>query len=702
MKNLLSTTRLAVAATLLAACGGGPITSGQGSGGPDEEAPKAEITFPPAVSLTDASILSVRGTTTHLTPVESVRVNGTRASTDDLFDHWIATIALDQGSNDITVATRDFRGFQNGSAATAKIRSIAVLAQPEFLALDPSRSLLYVSDAGLAAVVSIDRANGAMSVASGATAGSGTPLRSPAGIAFDPDGQRLLLVDRALPGVLTIDPFNGARVILSDVAVGSGPAFGNPGDLELDSAHGRALVVDANLDALIAVDLATGDRTVISDATTGSGAPFTSPGSVALDAARGRALVGDQASGDAGGSIVAVDLASGARSTLVSGLGAVSGLVVDPDRDVVYVSDPSEPGILRVALGTGALTPVSSSEVGSGIGLFRPAGLDLEKSTGLVLVAEELAVVLSVDRDTGERKVASTDATGGGPILGLALSVAIDATGNRALAASTNPASVTAIDLASGDRTDLTGASAPAGLTLEKPVAVAIGSNDLRAVVADANLVALVSIDLTSLARTIVSDATTGAGQAFGVLAGVAVDDLANLAYVTDTTLKGVITVDLATGNRTVLSADGVGAGPSFDTPDAAVLDSAGNRLLVTDDGLGAIVSVDLSSGERKTIASADLGGGGPLEPRALALDPADATHAFVVSASGRQVLSLDLTTGDRSVLSSSAVGTGPAFEVPSSIAVDTAHGTVVVADPNAHAVFDIAPDDGERVILSR
>jgi DNA-binding beta-propeller fold protein YncE len=113
------------------------------------------------------------------------------------------------------------------------------------------------------------------------------------------------------------------------------------------------------------------------------------------------------------------------------------------------------------------------------------------------------------------------------------------------------------------------------------------------------------------------------------------------------------------------------------------------------------VVAVNPATGERQVVASAEVGGGATLAPQAITLDGA-ATRALVSNTLRGEIVAVSLVDGDRTVVSSATTGSGPRYELPLGLAIDPSRGTIVTADPDAHAIFVATPDTGARVILSR
>ncbi|UTW47037.1 hypothetical protein [Bacterioplanoides sp. SCSIO 12839] len=223
-----------------------------------------------------------------------------------------AVIAVDVDSGDRTIISDDDDTNNNN----AQVGTGPGLDFPTSIALDssdPANPRLFITDADLDAVVSVDLNTGDRTVLSddddesngNAEVGTGIGFRSPQSITLDnrdPDNLALLVVDSSLDAVIAVDVASGNRTVLSDdedtsngnAEVGSGAEFSSPQSIILDNRDPdniRALVTDTSLRAIIAVDLNTGNRTVLSDdsdafnnnAMVGNGLGFLIPASLTLD-----------------------------------------------------------------------------------------------------------------------------------------------------------------------------------------------------------------------------------------------------------------------------------------------------------------------------------------------------------------------------------------------------------------------------------
>lgn len=298
----------------------------------------------------------------------------------------------------------------------------------------------------------------------------------------------------------------------------------NLAGIALDDANGRALVVDNRLAAVVAVDLASGARSVLSDnATPGSTNPFRGPAGIALDAANGRALVADKSQG----ALLAVDLATGARTVLsdrlvpdgTNPLFSPLGVAVDGPNNRALVVANGQPGVLAVDLTTGARTLVSTNVTPDSNNPFGgPIGIALDSANDRALVVDNVRdSVLSVNLQTGERTILSNATTPDTVTPFTApVGIALDSANNRALVVDNRLATTFAVNLQTGTRTVLSNATTPdAANPFSGPAGIALDSANGRALVVDNRLGAVVAVDLQSGARSILSPASAANGIAY-------------------------------------------------------------------------------------------------------------------------------------------------------------------------------------------
>jgi len=75
---------------------------------------------------------------------------------------------------------------------------------------------------------------------------------------------------------------------------------------------------------------------------------------------------------------------------------------------------------------------------------------------------------------------------------------------------------------------------------------------------------------------------------------------------------------------------------------------------------------------------------------------------ALVTDSSLKGILAVDLVTGDRFIVSFSNTGSGFNFEFPIGIAATDTPEYLLVIDTDSNALYQIEPESGDRVIISR
>jgi hypothetical protein len=111
--------------------------------------------------------------------------------------------------------------------------------------------------------------------------GAGDPaLLRPVALELLPTQTNLAVLDEAQDAIVVLNLTTGARSFLS--APGQGPAFdpSGPKDLFLDLNAQRLLVADAGAGHVLAVSLATGARTVLSGGIGGAGPRLIAPAGI--------------------------------------------------------------------------------------------------------------------------------------------------------------------------------------------------------------------------------------------------------------------------------------------------------------------------------------------------------------------------------------------------------------------------------------
>jgi serine protease len=201
-------------------------------------------------------------------------------------------------------------------------------------------------------------------------------------------------------------------------------------------AAGDVLVIDAvgqfdrrATSAILRVAPQTGLQTPVV-----SGRPLLDPAAAAVDV-DGNLLVTDFSSG----TLVKVDLKTGAQAILARCIRAPYGVAVAPDG-AIYVAAAGQSAVLKVDRATGASTVLTS-----GRHLVAPRGIAVYGPKGLIVADSSSDAIVYVNRDTGHQILLSS----GGSLTNVR-GVAVDATGNHIYAADTATHSIVRVSLQEG------------------------------------------------------------------------------------------------------------------------------------------------------------------------------------------------------------------------------------------------------------
>ena len=469
----------------------------------------------------------------------------------------------------------------------------------------------------------VDPDTGDRSVVSGPERGSGPDPNDCTGLAVGPDGVVYVANERTVfprAQILAIEPETGDRSVLSSgagspEAAGAGPDFATILAITADAGgvwvldrrleeiwEGQSLLYLLDLYRVLHVDPATGDRTVVSDTDQEEDAI---PQRRTVDLARpepGTLLLLD----DQG--VVVVDEGSGERTTIEApfygprALAAGGGEVY-----VAWAGFRSIPGgITRVAIPSGAPTPVTDDRVGGGppfggAPLEAPAlrRLALGPRGNLLVTVNE--AVFRVHPKTGHRTILSDATTGEGPSLGeQPTGLAVGSEG--AIYASTwRPNTVLRIDASNGNRTLVSGEGMGTGPEIPEPD----GCRELEAE-PEGTLLCVGSRQAALEQVVLRIDPATGDRTellAVPFFGASSIRDLLALgsdeAYFSDPVGRAWHRLDLSTGIASLLSAAGTGTGPTPSgpaglalRPNGAILAGDASRLLRIDPATGNRVLV--------------------------------------------------------------------------------------------------------------
>ncbi|MEZ4265753.1 MAG: Calx-beta domain-containing protein [Myxococcota bacterium] len=165
--------------------------------------------------------------------------------------------------------------------------AILSLALPAFAVNVIDVRDIVVVDQGAKSLVLVRRNNGDRTTFSKADPsgkfGSGPAFQTPTGIIFSLDGATIYVADAGLNAIVAVDRFTGNRTIFSAAGVAAaGPPLSAPWDLTVDTNGANLLVTCPGDKSLMRVALADGTRTVVSSGTVGSGTAMLDPRGVTV------------------------------------------------------------------------------------------------------------------------------------------------------------------------------------------------------------------------------------------------------------------------------------------------------------------------------------------------------------------------------------------------------------------------------------
>ena len=317
-------------------------------------APVVTIIEPAHQSIVSARNILVSGVAADPDGVASVRVytargppvavGGYLAASTDGFATWQVTVALDTGSNVITVSSTDSLNNQNPVAAEVSITNLlTVLENPEAIESDIANLRLLVVDQSLRALIAINLASGQTAVLSDEnTPDAANLFISPVKLVVNSSGSTAWLLDRGYEDIIQVDLTTGVRKRLIDTVGAESPMpLFDATDLVLDEINGRLLLVmgEEVTAQVVSLSLSSGARTVLSDANTpNSDTPFGVPKSFVLDTISNRLLVMQRNTADparGGNALLAIDPTTGQRELIIDD-SVLTNNPVDSDADVDF------------------------------------------------------------------------------------------------------------------------------------------------------------------------------------------------------------------------------------------------------------------------------------------------------------------------------------------------------------------------------
>lgn len=373
-------------------------------------APSAAIDWPLDNATINASRITVTGHANDPDGIAEVLVNDILATSDDGFLTWSADVPLVFGLNTITISTADSFLNINPTAAAISIKNLAVVAlNPVDLVVDEQRARVLVLDRELPALIAIDLEDGTHRLISdNETPDEDSPFSDPARIALSESGDIAWIIDNGYDDLIKVDLNTGSRSLLTDATVSnSATEMRDARDIAIDPIRNQALLLVGILSSavndtrVVAVDLATGARSLLSDATTPNtdnalGSLFDGV-SMQFDSIGYRLLVFQE------DVLLAVDPLTGQR-TIFSPEGIVSPIDASADirNNRVLVLNRYNSNINAVDLNSGTIEHLWDIPDTNP----RRISLDADNNRTLMLYSPHNRTIFAIDMSTGRFSVA--------------------------------------------------------------------------------------------------------------------------------------------------------------------------------------------------------------------------------------------------------------------------------------------------------
>jgi DNA-binding beta-propeller fold protein YncE len=446
--------------------------------------------------------------------------------------------------------------------------------------------------------------------------------------------------------------------------------------------------------------------------------------------------------------LVGVDLKTGETRNVLPGNWAdkPTGMAYDAVRDRILVVESADDRVVAIDPATGAMSVASPPSLASGSTVGTKRGLVVDGDSAYAL-GNGGAWIVRIDLGTGERTTTRIQV----PISG-ARDLALDKAGGRLIVADTDSDGVARVDLATGAVTRETAKLIPLGTgpRVERPVAVFCDPGRLRIIVLDRDPRRLVAIDCPTADReelhaipadvmridllpdgdgaVVVQGKQAVSVDASGATAaltldnftrGVVYDHQRESAFVTTTyTLNnipmGVLRpVDpaagtLGAGEPIVVNTLPAKLRPRLEVTGAMAYDRQSGaiylaaRHVTTQQGS---ILVRNAEGDIRAVTgvwaegeSTMYRGGTLADPTGIAVDAAHG-RLLIVRWDKEEVVEVDLATGNRKTLSGKHRGVGPRIGLPGSIDVDPAANVAYVASTKGVLAIDL--ETGDRVLLT-
>ncbi len=398
----------------------------------DTNAPEVDIAFPPPVSMTEGTSVTVRGTATDdYSDIALLRVNDLDVTTADDFATWSVSVPLSAGDNTLTITAEDAAGNEIALENRPSVDvhqdvtmgdfpdSVNPLGVPRSIAIDANRNRLIIGDSDLSTLIAVDLSTGARTTFSDNTTDSGQAVVE--GLLIDNENNRMWMSQGLAARVFEVDIDTGVRTLLSsnEVPVENEFNYVNPVEMMLHPTNERDILVLDLEGAIFEVNKTSGISTLLSasgnagwDEVPTLNPRFSNPwGRLALDIENNRLFVTDNSRF----SVVAVSLLDGGRTVFSDPtipnsddplIELPKSVVFDPSRERLIVN--SITGLIAMDVNgedAGVRSFLSSPTIPNSINAaVTPSEIVYNGSSGyLYLLDESLDAVLAIDIVTGER-----------------------------------------------------------------------------------------------------------------------------------------------------------------------------------------------------------------------------------------------------------------------------------------------------------
>lgn len=574
---------------------------------PDGIAPQADILFPASRSATGGSSITVRGTASDASGIASVRVNGkeatitastaadglAKASGGDRAVEWHVEVEVPSGDSELVVDVSDTTGEANIASDTAQIRFNKV---PSHFSFDTTNQRL----------VGVVDGNPVDYRFASKTQETFSSVNYPISYCFDAATDFLYYV-----GLVSDDTYAFNRIELRSGAQPS-TVHAQMRDTDIPE-YTTELYCDLdrnNLYFLMHRSLESDyiDSSSIYKISLGETPVWTTLFETDLEADN-PIMVGLSQMAVTDGAIIAHDTNSNAIIAISTDNGGVETLYEGYSKFAATIASGSTTERIYVVHydGVDVLDPASDTFTAVGyvtdshqFAFSQIRSTAFDQANARILVGDsDLASIVAVDLNTGERSLALTSGIGDGPKLIAPRGVAIDSERTKAyvLDDGGNAAEkVVEVDLVTGDRRVIGNINDYYNIRV-----AGIALDEVNGVVYAATRKSIYRINIVSGATELLFEVDIGSSDHF--LSDMVLDDVNSRLLVTDSGVSAIFALDLETDQVSVVSKFGErGEGDAFSGLNGITLDPEGNAVYVTNQASATIQKVDLDSGNRTTL----------------------------------------------------------------------------------------------------